>query len=219
MCRFLLVKSKKLINPQSFLSAFSTMCENSRAPDGDRQADGWGIAVKNQDWELYKTLHPIWEDKKKFENFPNTNIFVIHARSAGFPNQKGFLDYNQPYIKDDIIFTFNGMIKGVRIPIQLQGQIGAQKIFSLLSKKIQENNPVNALKYVEKLFLKNSREVIGMNIGLVMQNTFYILCEYTKNQSYFTLRYYEDQDITIVCSEPILSYNWKSMKKGEILIL
>ncbi|MBI3954995.1 hypothetical protein HY338_01010, partial [Candidatus Gottesmanbacteria bacterium] len=46
MCRFLLVRSKIKIKPEKLLQDFAGMCQKSRAPDGDWQGDGWGIASK-----------------------------------------------------------------------------------------------------------------------------------------------------------------------------
>ncbi len=219
MCRFLLVRSKRKIKPERFLSSFASMCEKSRAPDGDRQSDGWGIAwEKNDTWKIKKSLRPIWNDSRIFATIPETNVFAVHARAASFVKHKGDLDYNQPYVENSLCFVFNGAIQGVNLP-EAEGEIGAQKIFSLLLQEIKKNSPETALRLLDKKIIAHSKKVKGMNIGLVNNNTFYVLCRYADNAPYFTLRYYSDQNLVIVCSEPFVPYRWSTMKKGEILVL
>ena len=226
MCRFLLVRSKNKIKPEKLLQDFAFMCQKSRAPDGDWQGDGWGIAIgiKNsefriQNWREYKSLKPVWEERDKFQEFTETNMFVVHARSAGFPDQKGIIEYNQPYVSDDLCFVFNGMIKGVKIDRKLEGKIGAQKIFSLILEEKRDRSIEEVLKSVDKLLLEKSKKIIGMNIGVVKDNKFYILCEYEKNSNYFGVRYFQNDEMTLICSEPIGNYEWMIMKKGEVLSL
>jgi len=238
MCRFLLVRSKEKIKPERLLNQFTDMCQRSHAPDGDWQGDGWGMAIKVQSWKLevgswktYKSLKPIWKDKNTFSKFPETNIFVVHARSAGFPQDRGVIEYNQPYISDSLCFVFNGMIKGVTINKPLSGKIGAQKIFSLIQNVIlsdpelvegESKDPeriTEALRKVDELIINNSKKVVSMNIGLAADDKFYILCEYAYNPEYFAIRYCQDDSLTLICSEPIGNYQWKIMKKGEVLIL
>lgn len=220
MCRFFLVKSKKELKPENLLKDFSMMCQKSHAPDGDWQGDGWGIAwQENGIWKSKKSLSPIWKEKNKFSSIPQTKLFAVHARSAGFPQHKNNLDFNQPYIGDNLCFVFNGMIRGVQIPRILEGQIGAQKIFSFLKQEIKNNKEKEALKNLDKTMLRNSKLVEGMNVGLVFNDTFYILCEYSHQSSYFSLHYFKNNDLTLVCSEKIGNYQWKTMAKGEIQVL
>lgn len=228
MCRFLLIRSKKKIKPETLLNKFALMCQKSRAPDGDLQGDGWGIAlrqssgqakIKDEKWEVYKSLKPIWEERDKFHKFPESDLFVVHARSAGFPQHKGNIEFNQPFIQDDLCFVFNGMIKGVKIGKKLTGKIGAQKIFSLILDEKRGKSIEEVLKSVNKLLLEKSEKIIGMNIGVVKENKFYILCEYEKNSNYFGIRYFKNKNLTIACSQSIGSYAFKVMNKGEILVL
>jgi len=214
-----MVRSKKKIKPQELLSQFAAMCQVSRAPDDDWQGDGWGIAIKSQIWEVHKSLNPIWEDKDVFDKFPKTDVFVAHARSAGFPQHKGNIVYNQPYIDGSLCFVFNGLIRGVTVQRKLKGEIGAQKIFSLILEELDSSKPDEALKTVDKLIVANSKKITGLNIGLVKNDHFYALCRYDGNIDYFSLHYVEDGGITLLCSEPIGKYEWKTMQKGEILVL
>lgn len=219
MCRFLIVKSKNKINPAELLKSFALACQKSVAPDGELQKDGYGIAWHDgQTWQLKKSLAPIWEEQDSFEQIPETNLFVAHARSSGFAKDKDNLEYNQPFTDGPLCFVFNGMIRKISLSLPLEGTIGSQKLFSLLKLKTKNNHIDAALKEVNELVLEKAERVEGMNIGLVKDNKIYALCQYADNRDYFSLHYYQDSDITIISSEVFDSYSWEDMKKGELKI-
>lgn len=216
-----MVKSQKLIRPQKFIRAFALMCQKSKTTEDDWQGDGWGIALKmkNYEWQVYKSLKPIWEDQEGFSQFQKTKMFVVHSRSASFVSQKGIVEYNQPYVSDDYCFVFNGMLKGVKIRRKSRGKIGAQKIFNLLLDNLKTNSPKNSLRRVEQLLLRNSKKLEGLNIGLAYKDKFYVLCQHqSEYEDYFSIRYNMDKDPTIVVSEEIDNYFFKKMRKGEIKV-
>lgn len=222
MCRFLLVRSKEPSPPAQLLTSFARACELSRAPDGDRQADGWGIAWKEGDvdaWQLHKSLQPIWQDQAVFSQFPRARLWVAHARSAGFIEHKGILSHNQPYLSDGVCFVFNGMVRGVRLPNKVAGEIGAQKIFALALKALETRDGVQTLRWVDETLVRHSRHIVGMNIGLVKDNRFYLLCEYGEKADYFGLNYCTTGNSALVCSEKLEGYEWQTMSKGEVLAL
>ena len=139
MCRFLLIKSKQPFDANELFLEFTKVCKNSLAPDGDRQADGWGISWldESNSWQIKKSLKPIWNDGASFK-IPKSRTFTAHARSASFPNQKGIIDYNQPYTNGEYSFLFNGALFGVKFDREVAGKIGAQKTgmnIALASKK------------------------------------------------------------------------------------
>src|SRR3989338_7229032 len=182
MCRFLLAKSKKPIKPYEILKSFSKMAQKSKAFDGDWQGDGWGISwlVRNE-WKLYKSLSPIWREEGKFADFPESNLFAIHARSASFPQHKNNLEFNQPFITDSIVFVFNGLLKGVKLPFSVPGKIGAEKIWHLVQYQLKENAPKIALNNVKELLITYTREIQALNIGLIHNQEIYYINYYTKH--------------------------------------
>lgn len=217
MCRFLIIKSSDKINPQTFLKDFAQVCFISRAPDGEMQKDGFGVAWKdNGEWQTKKSLLPIWEEQHLFEEVPETNFLVAHARGAGFEKDRGSLDFNEPFIEESLCFVFNGMIRGVRLKKKVPGKIGSQKVLSLLKEEMILKSPNQALKSVQKLILENSREVEGMNVGVIDGDKISVLCQYSENEKYYTLHFYEDENLTIICSEKFGDYNWQSLEKGQI---
>ena len=217
MCRFLIVKSKNKLNPAELLRSFALACQKSIAPDGELQKDGYGIAWHNgKTWQLKKSLAPIWEEEDFFEQIPETNLFVAHARSAGFSKDKDDLEYNQPFIDGSLCFVFNGMIRKISLNLPLPGKIGSQKLFSLLKLKSKDSKIENTLEEVKNLILKKSEKVEAMNIGMIKDNKIYVLCQYLDNKKYFSLHYYKSKELTLISSENFGSYSWTVMKKGEI---
>jgi len=218
MCRFLLIKSKTEIAPQELLNKFADMAQMSRAPDGDRQADGWGVAyqVNNIEWRVYKSLKPVWEDREAFSKIPPGKLFAVYARSASFPNQKGIIEYNQPYICGELCFVFNGVLQGVRSTTPLAGEIGAQKIFSLLKLQLKNKEPDQTLREVDKILRKNSQRINGLNIGLITNEGVYALCDYHDNQQYFGIWSTQIEDMSLICSEPLNGFEWQQMQKGQV---
>jgi predicted glutamine amidotransferase len=220
MCRFLLAKSEDSLRSEDLLKEFAAMCQSSHAPDGDWQGDGWGVAWQiDKSWKIHKSLSPIWEDLDKFSTIPQTNLIVIHARSIGLPQHKNNLEFNQPYLHNNLCFVFNGMIRGVKLQRVLSGKIGAQKVFSFLIEEMKEKNAKDSLRNLDRTMLNNSKQVEGMNVGLVSDDNFYVLCEYSIQPSYFSLQYYKDENITLVCSQKFGAYKWGTMSKGEVLVL
>jgi predicted glutamine amidotransferase len=147
MCRFLLARSKEKFNAVALLEKFSMMSKKSKAYDGDWQGDGCGISwFENNEWKSKTSIEPIWEIAEEFSNIPQTTHVVIHARSASFPQHKGILEYNQPYIWQNYSFVFNGLLKGVTLPYQIEGKIGAQKIWSIIKKYLPENSVKDSMQ-------------------------------------------------------------------------
>lgn len=75
------------------------------------------------------------------------------------------------------------------------------------------------LKNLDETILKNSKLVEEMNVGFVFDGSFYILCEYANKPSYFGLNYFQDNSLTLVCSEKISDYPWQTMSRGENQVL
>ncbi len=215
MCRFLLIKSKNAIQPKKLLNEFALMCKNN----SEWQGDGWGLSWKVEDgeWKIDKSVKPIWEESERFNAFPKSHMFAIHARGASFPKHKDNIDFNQPYISNDLCFVFNGELYGVTL--KADGAIGSQKIFSLVKQNLDKNNPIQTLQKVQDMLLKNSKSILGCNIGFIYENGLYASCNFSDKKEYYTVRYYSDEQFSIICSEKISNYPWKSMKNGEVIKL
>lgn len=217
MCRFLIVSSKKIINPTEILNEFASSCKKSIAPDGEGQGDGFGVAFKNSGkWQTKKSVQPIWQERELLNQIPETNLLMAHARSATFSLGKDNLDYNQPFTDGELGFVFNGTIKRMKTALKLEGEIGSQKLFSLIKLFLKNNIKKNVLEKVRDFILEKAESIEGMNIGLVDQKNISALCQYTGNAEYFTLHYFERNDLLIISSEKFGNFNWLDMQKGEV---
>ena len=104
MCRFALLKTTAPTRLQEVLGRFSTMAQASRAPDGDLQGDGWGVTWRqNGAWQRHASLNPVWESRSEFSRLPETDLFLVHARSASFAQGKNNVAFNQPFICDEAL--------------------------------------------------------------------------------------------------------------------
>jgi predicted glutamine amidotransferase len=219
MCRFLTVKSRTPINPQPLLNSFAKMAEKSRAYDGDWQGDGWGISWldENNNWQIYKSLKPVWKKVQSIELPKSTKMFLIHARSASFPQHKNNIEYNQPFINNPYSYLFNGLLKGVSIT--LPGDIGAQKIWNLLQSQIMKYDPNTALEKTKTILQKNSKELQAVNIAFSDKKYIYALCHYTKHEKYYQLHLYKDDNIQFICSEPLSGYSSTPISSNQIIVI
>ncbi len=217
MCRFLLAKSSNSFLPKQILTEFAETAKKSKAFDGGWQGDGWGFSWldKRNKWKLYRSLKPIWKDQSSFDSFPKTLICVIHARSATFPQQKGNIEFNQPYLNNSYSFVFNGYLKGVSLSIP--GKIGAEKIWFLLQKTLKEKKPVDALEKVKNILKKNTKRIQALNIGFSDGKNIYALSYYSKHPEYYRLRYFKTRELSIISSEPIGDYLFSKTSSGSIL--
>lgn len=217
MCRFLLVRSTKPVCPASTVREFARMCEHSRTLDGDRQEDGWGIAwFQGGSWRHWKSLRAIWTEDESFDSFPATHLFAVHARSATFPNQKGSLEFNQPYVHDSLCFVFNGSIQGMRPNGTIPGKIGSQKLFYWIVQRLGQVDEKTSLETLRDWVLGNAGDVVALNIGMIVGTKLLALCQYHDKPEYYTLQYAQEWGITMICSEKIGHFSWNAMSSGEV---
>ena len=226
MCRFLVVKSSRSTNLQPILSSFIVMAKKSHAFDGDWQGDGWGYSWldKNNNWKIYKSLLPIWQDTH-LTSLPTeivnqiymSKILIVHARSASFPQHKNVIEYNQPYITEPYSYVFNGLLKGVSL--SLPGSIGAQKIWNLLQEQIKKHRLENALERTKIILQKNCKELQAINIAFSDKKNIYTLCYYSKHEEYYQLHHYKESKFQFISSEPLLGYSSTPIFSNQIIKL
>jgi len=219
VCRFLMAKSAAPVAPAALLEDFAAMAEASRAPDGDRQADGWGAAWPDDagGWRLFKSTKPIWEDRGAFAEVPPSSMFVFHARSASFPGQKATLAYNQPFVSGRFAFVFNGLLQGVSLPHPVPGDIGAQKIWSLVSERLAASPPGEALAAAAGILERNARRLQALNVGISDGKNGYALCRFEGGGTYYRLVRHDSLGLSLICSEPLGSYDFVPVPQGAVI--
>lgn len=196
------------------------MAKNSKTFDGDWQGDGWGIVWKIENiWSLKKSLQPIWEDQEIFSSIPVSTHFLVHARSASFPNHKNIIEFNQPYIAGKYAFVFNGLLKGVALPHPVAGKIGAQKIWNILQDYLKEHSPEESLHLVKEYLLKHSKFIQALNIGLSDGVNNYGLCQYGANPDYYSLHSSRSDSQTVLSSEPFPGFSFQKAENGQVVSL
>ncbi len=225
MCRILLVKSEEILDTRSVVSEFAEMCRKSRALDGDWQGDGWGITFLNEEnkWQTYKSLRPVWDEYELKESFPKSKIFAVHARSASFPSQRGFICFNQPFGNEDLVFLSNLSLRGVKLKEPIPGKSGAEKLWFLTGKEFEKQEDLEKiLRSVENLIETNCEEIKTMNIGLMTKDSITALCRFSTNNinpEYNNLFYFDNQrnGLKMISSEPFGDYDFKKIESGKIL--
>ena len=219
MCRFILAKSntEALLDSQKILNSFAEMSKKSKAFDGDWQGDGWGVSwIEEHKWKSHTSLSPIWEDSRYFSSIPDSQRLIIHARSASFPHHKNIQKYNQPFIFDKYVFVFNGLLKGVTLPYSVDGEIGSQKIWSLLQKELDKSNPKKALQDLFVFLQKYVKTIQACNIGIANFESIYALTSYTVFPEYYNLHLFNDNTISIICSEQLPEWKMEMMKRDVV---
>ena len=221
MCRFLIVKSSYPVRIDELLKQFAQACFLSRTPDGDWQGDGWGISFLSEDgqWLIRKSLLPIWMETDVFSHFPQSKFFLVHARSASFPNQKGLIDFNQPFISFRYAFVFNGFIKGMSFPQTVQGNIGSQKLWRMLLKLLEEEeDPARAIPRLKEACLGQAKKVNALNIGFCDQRFVYALCYYECHPDYYTLYASNLPSLSFISSEKLAGFESQRILPGELVM-
>lgn len=222
MCRFLLVKASQPLQPAALLGAFAEMARQSTADSVEVwQGDGWGVSWLDNDqrWQLHKSLQPIWTDHANFATLPPSQRWVVHARSASFPQHKGVLAYNQPYHHGPYTFVFNGLLRGVKLPQRIAGAIGAQKIWSLLQHYLATQPPVQALQQLRHTLLAHTQEIKALNIGLADSNHCYAFCTFTTHPTYYTLQLHRSAELQMICSEPLCNYTFEAVTPNQVVTI
>lgn len=213
MCRFLIIKSAEVFGPSTHLEKFSKICKNSE----EFQGHGWGVYyLLNDEWKSYKSIKPIWEEEGIFSTFPKTKLFVAHARSA-FRENTIALENTQPFQYKEWIFVFNGEIQGVKLKVE--GSIGAHKVFNLIKDNLKNLNPEQAISKTKDIIEKNSKYIKALNMGLINKRNAYVLCKYNERKDYFTVHYYKEKGLNIICSKDYNGYKFKPIQNNQIIVI
>lgn len=219
MCRFLMIKSERRIHAANIVESFAQMTEKSRAPDGDRQGDGWGICWVDEKnvWQTKKSIQPIWNETSVFSQIPESHLFLVHARSSSFPQHKNVIDFNQPFVDDPHGFVFNGLVRGISLPIQPNGGIGSQKLWFLLKRLLRQFEPNASLIILKNVLEKNSKSVQALNIGLSDKSRMFAYCWFSENPEYYNLQFYDSSSLKILSSEALEGYDFFPIKTNSVL--
>ncbi|MFA6304402.1 MAG: hypothetical protein WCV73_02515 [Patescibacteria group bacterium] len=213
MCRFLIINQQEPKNIQEYLVPFATSCQQSERWQGD----GWGISWLDKGvWKTYYSLKPIWEDQKNFSQIPISQLFLIHARGSSFPKDKGNLEYNQPFIKGNLAFVFNGFLNGVKLSQPIEGKVGSQKIFNLLLSS-SGSLAAEKLQQATNALLGNSSIVEALNIGLATPQEIILFNHFITQGTYHQLYNYHTNNLRLVSLEPFGDFAWQALPHDQVI--
>jgi hypothetical protein len=221
MCRFLMVRSEDPLRPKDLLEKFAATAARSWSPDGDRQADGWGVSWLDEQggWNVRKSPNPIWTETRLFARIPRCQVLAAHVRSASFPEHKGVVEFNQPFLAGSYAFVFNGLLQGVSFPFPVEGRIGSQKIWSLLQRSINGGGPAAGIAALVRQLESRAREIQALNMGLFEDRRLFVYCRQTGAGPYYELQIHRTPSLTMVCSEALDGLSWKRVPLNIVLEL
>jgi predicted glutamine amidotransferase len=221
MCRFLMIRSDAPLHPGRFLAGFAELAERSPAPDGDPQADGWGVSWLDDEgrWQARRFLEPVWESSRVFPEIPASFLFCFHARSASAPDLKNNIDFNQPFVDGRFSFVFNGFLQGMSLPQPVPGRIGSQKIWALLREFLDKSGPVESLAKLRDLLNSSARRVQALNIGLADGTNLYGLCQYDDHEDYYRVWHHASPGLRMIGSGPLEGFRFEPAPLDSIFVL
>lgn len=211
MCRLLAIKSDTAVEVGASLRQFARIAKDSR----EYQGHGWGCAWldANGDWSLHHDIRPVWEDD--LDRVPPTTLLLAHARSA-FRDEGIAVENNMPFRNGNLVFTFNGELRGVRI--REAGRIGAEKVFNVIHR-FAADDLAGAVRRGTEVIRRRTRYVRAMNIMLSDGHQIAVGSTFSEDPDYFTMyrRGGGAGDQLVICSDrwPGTS-GWTPIGNGEV---
>lgn len=209
MCRLLLVQNPSGIDPNPHLESFKSISESSP----EYQGHGWGCAWLDQKnhWQTYHNIQPVWQNT---ESFPQTTLFLAHARSA-FRDEGIVIENNMPFRDEENVFIFNGELQGVKIKIE--GRIGAEKIFNQV-KRFYKGNYAEAVERAVMVINKRTRYIRAMNFLFANADAIHICSQFGENPDYFQLQEIRHGKTYVLCSQRygLGDNKWKALENHTV---
>jgi predicted glutamine amidotransferase len=192
MCRLLMLQNTAGVSPGFHLEAFKRLSKDSK----EFQGHGWGCAWLDAEnnWQHYHNINPLWDDAT---SFPDTTLFLAHARSA-FRDEGIVVENNMPFSDGENVFVFNGELQGVRI--KAEGRIGAEKIFNTV-KRFYKSDYAEATVRAVSVINKRTRYVRALNFFLANKRGVQICSQFGEDPDYFQLQETLQGSTRVVCSQ------------------
>ncbi len=181
--------------------------------------DGWGLAYLNSNdkWEIYKSIEPIYQDKKVEEfKIIKTKAVILHVRRATTGSKS--LQNTQPFLYKDeaneVIFAHNGTIyDDLTINDKyVEGDSDSVKWFNKLLKEYQEKDDIK-----ESLSLKNFDL---SNFIFATSNKIIVGEKFKEYPDYATMKYYVEGKDVVVSSEilpTLVNKKWRKINNNSVL--
>ena len=211
MCRMLAFMG----NPgqvKELLLTFQGLALHGNSPDGKGHRDGWGIGYYAHGIVLAKKAECAAESRKYVEAAAEAarkspHILLAHLRKAS-PNTPITDGEVHPFQIGRYLFCHNGSItRNDGLPL------GETLDSILFFRKIRETSFTEAVAYF--------RDVTYTSLTCLLTDGTRIWAyrECTEREDYYTLYYSTHQNSVIVCSEPILDYQWTPMNNKQLITI
>lgn len=176
-------------------------------------SDGWGIVTcKSGKMDFYKKTVACWEDPKYLEYYDvDADFLLLHARKVSLG---AFVSdaFTHPFKKGGWFFCHNGTVKDFVKP----DMSDSETFFKLLLDKIKEKNTIP--EAIEDA-IRQLKEYTALNFILANNKRAYVLNKWVLNYpKYYTMKYLEKEDFTIVSSERLEHFEGWSPMGNNVLI-
>ena len=178
--------------------------------------DGWGIAYQdNNQFQIKKSLKPVFEDNTEEFNKIKNNFVLLHARFKTVGEKK--LENTQPYQHNEFVFCHNGTIKKEIIynkdKFKLKGNTDSEQLFySILSKELPIKEAIK--KTFDEIELKPNSNIILSN-----KEKTYIYSSYRTIPDYIQMYVGKGENLLVISSEilPQLNITWKKLPFEKVI--
>jgi len=181
-----------------------------------RHDGGWGIAyLQDGEWQIYRSVKPIFEDNlSKFDGV-KTSVAIIHARKV----TKGeiALKNTHPFSKRDYVFCHNGTVFdniSFSQDFKVKGNTDSEQIFySLLTDHKDE------MSSTIRNNMKKYKDFTGINIILANPKKTFVSIHHNECPLYYTMKMLKSKDAVVISSEklPQLEGEWQEISMGKIV--
>ena len=222
-CRMLIAAGRLPL--RDLLEDFKLMAlnQNERHEHSDRpdhtNGDGWGVVTGRAGrLECYKSIMPCWQDPRFRDLYQADLDFVmLHARKAS-PGMAVSYAFTHPFLKDGWYFCHNGTIHDFLV----NESSDAQQLFALVLDKAGQSAD---MREAIGATVRSLREYSALNFILFNGDLIYVLNMYgkqgEKTPDYFTMKYLQASDYTIIASErlPSCGQEWQEAQNATLLML
>ncbi|MBN1384797.1 MAG: class II glutamine amidotransferase [Elusimicrobia bacterium] len=234
MCRMLGVVSKN-ISPL-WLESFYGLMDNGKHGDDTSKGyiDKWGICGYLGNWTVHfgRSKDNAIPDYKNFDDasqkavISGTEILISHL--TGISNKKSKkikVENTHSFICDDWIFCHNGTIynsERLLLPeYEYEGTTDSERFFKFLINRLNESDIEKYQKTIKDAVREIKEKCLFTSLTFILSNGEYLIAyrDFCREDDYYTLYYYHQNDRFLVCSEKLPGFEWKKIKNGEIIVV
>jgi predicted glutamine amidotransferase len=235
MCRMMAIIGDSSIKKSDLLLKFRCLsaCGNVRSGAPFGHEDGWGILSyrDNSPKHLGRSTEPAWKNVEygaACERIADMDRVVLaHLRKASSGDVS--LENTQPLVSGKWSFGHNGTVYS---PSFNTGSVQSDSrvILDKLVRAIEESGPTPIERVITKKVAqiheeiqrepdKKGRTYSSLTFMLSDGESLYVLRDFTEEEDYYTMYYFEPPGGAIFCQERIWSAAWKPLGNRMLAIV